>query len=344
MRRVFCCFAFSNTFSTSIESQSNTSDADNQLPPVSVVPKIDSPMIKKKVLQVKETTHLCVGITKETHKQSKVETKAYDSCNKADFATVAFSVKAFVTLKKAVRERRKLKQKKLRQLRRMSIAIAVAFALSWLPFHMFSIINLLKNSSLERDSYCQVVSCSNYSLQSTIAVPTTSKSGTPNEIFLNTIYLWCLVFASFSSITDALLYTFSRENIRRDLKKSYNRVMKSNHSFEGNIARRKSLRLLTKTTEFMSPNISRRDIAKNNNDKYAQLGSPLEETAPVISGKKTAILVPLKDPDSPSAMLNANQSNHFSRQQSIASCISSNKSTLESSFISTKSVNYSLDS
>jgi len=280
---------------------------------------------------------------------SKSGTRVYDSTgsvDRTDFATVAFSVKAFVTLKKAVRERRKQKERKLRQFRKMSIAIVVAYTISWLPFQINSLVSLtLSPETLQ--SFCIFETCSNYSFsrEGKELILTNNSINNMHEPAFRVAFLWCLLFASFSPIADAILYSFSRENIRKEVKKSYQQVTKSNEMLSDlPVKRGRTRSLRAKTTEFISLDILQKTKCTSKKRK-AEIENH-SNTAPSCgkaqnkNGKQVPQIVPLKDPDA--SPVNLKEYN-VGRKHSITSLLSSNKSTFETSCINSKSSTNSLD-
>ena len=285
-----------------------------------------------------ETTNFSKSKSKERVQFCRSEARAYDSTatsDKTDFASVAFSVKTFMSIKKAVRERKKRKQRKLRQFRRMSVKMVLAYIFSWLPFQVFSLVTFL-NTSQHMMSTCKINNCSNPLFQDIgKEISLTSDQATESNI----AFLWCLVFASLSTISNALLYSFSKENIKRELTKTYNSIKKSNTL---NLTSKKNLSktLQMKTTNFMSLNVFKKVKPEKPLAKFdTQPNTPSWSDGNINNRKQVPKIVPLKDPDS----VNHKYCN-ASREHSMISFLSSDKSTVEISLASSKSVtNSSLD-
>ena len=312
--------------------------------------RIDDRMQIKSTTQTlavpQETRPFGINRSGERLQLSQVETRVYDSTAssaKTDFATVAFSVKAFMTLKKAVRERRKRKERKLRQFRRMSIAIVVAYGMSWLPFQIYCLATLIVVIPQDLRTICNLRTCSDLSFSAIDEeiILTNSRSNL-NKTACEAAFLWCLVFASLSPIADAILYSFSRENIRKEVKKSYRQATKSNDISDLPVKRNRSKSLLLKTTEFMSLDGFKSAKQKKRSEKrhYPNRASSWEGNPKGTNGRQIPRIVPLKDPD---AIATSSKNQISTRKLSITSILSSNKSTFETSFVSSKSATNSLN-
>ena len=137
---------------------------------------------------------------------------------RANFASVALSIQAFIALKRIVKEKAEVKKKKYRHLRRMTIAITLTFLVFWTPFHIFPFVRILVGEIQNKSGTCTLIEC--LGIEDTDINKTTIFIKQSSHA-LNVAFLWVFALASLSSIANPYFYSFSRQKIREEACKTF---------------------------------------------------------------------------------------------------------------------------
>nr|XP_002127820.2 uncharacterized protein LOC100184969 [Ciona intestinalis] len=169
----------------------------------------------------RESHNDCPPLENGTLVTDSVQSKPEE--HKTDFASVALSITVVLALKRMVAAKVKRKQKKLKHLRRMTILIIVTFFVSWVPFHILPMVQFLTKDTPNLFIICHASDCAGSLeiLNSTKFVSVHNAKVENEKSFWNGLFLWTLVFAAASSVLNPFVYSFSREKIREDFKRTF---------------------------------------------------------------------------------------------------------------------------